>query len=256
MIEIENQKSNMKTFGLLGKNISYSFSSGYFSEKFKDLNLENHSYVNFDIDAIEKFPEMLKENSNKINGMNVTIPYKQDVLKYLDEIDAEASVIGAVNTIKFFENGRSKGFNTDVHGFEKSLIPLLESHHIKALIFGTGGASKAVAFALEKLNINFLFVSRIPNANNQISYSDLSEEVIKEHTVLINCTPLGTFPEVDLCPNIPYQFLTSNHLLYDLIYNPSVTAFLQKGKDKGAEIKNGLEMLQLQAEKSWQIWNR
>jgi len=256
MIENENQKSNMKTFGLLGRNISYSFSSGYFSEKFKDLNLENHKYINFDIESIERFPELLRENLNKINGMNVTIPYKQEVLHLIDEIDSEAAVIGAVNTIKFLDNGKTKGFNTDVYGFENSLKPLLKPNHTKALIFGTGGASKAVAFALEKLAIDFSFVSRAPSSGNQISYASIDEEVMLAHTILINCTPLGTFPEVALCPDIPYQFISSNHLLYDLIYNPGVTAFLQRGKDNGAEIKNGLEMLQLQAEKSWQIWNR
>jgi shikimate dehydrogenase len=256
MIDNENQKSNMKTFGLLGKNISYSFSSGYFSEKFKDLNLDNYAYVNFDIDSIEKFPKLLKDYSGKINGMNVTIPYKQEVLSLVDELDDEAATIGAVNTIKFLENGKTKGFNTDVYGFENSLRPLLKPQHTKALIFGTGGASKAVAFALKKLQIDFHFVSRKPSLSNQIAYSDLNAAIISEHTILINCTPLGTFPEVSLSPDIPYQELTSAHLLYDLIYNPSVTAFLQKGKDKGAEIKNGLEMLQLQAEKSWQIWNR
>jgi shikimate dehydrogenase len=256
MIINENQKNKMKTFGLLGKNISYSFSSGYFSEKFKELNLENHRYINFDIDSIDKFPELLRRNSKKINGMNVTIPYKQEVLNLVDEIDDEAAEIGAINTIKFLENGKIKGFNTDVYGFENSLKPLLKLQHTKALVFGTGGASKAVAFALKKLQIDFLFVSRNPVSNNQIAYSDLNKEVISENTILINCTPLGTFPEVNLCPDIPYQHITSNHLLYDLIYNPDVTTFLQKGKEKGAEIKNGLEMLQLQAEKSWQIWNR
>ena len=256
MIENENQDNKMKTFGLLGKNISYSFSSGYFSEKFKELNLKNHTYVNFDIDTIEKFPELLLKNSKVINGMNVTIPYKQDVLRFVDEIDDEAAEIGAINTIKFLENGKTKGYNTDVHGFEQSLKPLLAIQHTSALIFGTGGASKAVAFALQKLQINFKFVSRVPKSNNQISYKELTEKVILENTILINCTPLGTFPEVDLCPDIPYQFINSNHLLYDLIYNPSVTSFLQKGKNNGATIKNGLEMLQLQAEKSWEIWNQ
>ena len=256
MTDNENQKNSMKTFGLLGKNISYSFSSGYFSEKFKELKLENHSYVNFDIDTIGEFPKLLKEYSTKVNGMNVTIPYKQEILNLVDELDEEAAVIGAVNTIKFLESGKTKGFNTDVYGFENSLKPLLKPHHTKALIFGTGGASKAVAFALKKMKIDFCFVSRKPNLSNQIAYSALNSRIISEHKVLINCTPLGTFPEVNLYPDIPYKELTSTHLLYDLIYNPSVTAFLQKGKDKGAEIKNGLEMLQLQAEKSWQIWNR
>jgi shikimate dehydrogenase len=198
----------------------------------------------------------LKENSNKINGMNVTIPYKEEVLQLVDEIDEEASKIGAINTIKFLKDGTTKGFNTDVYGFKNSLKPLLKQHHTKALVFGTGGASKAIAFALAELKIDFLFVSRMPKANNQIAYSDLNEAIITECTILINCTPLGTFPKVDLCPDIPYQFITSRHLLYDLIYNPSVTTFLQKGINNGAAIKNGLEMLELQAEKSWQIWNR
>lgn len=253
MIANENQNKMLHTFGLLGRNISYSFSSGYFAEKFKELNLTTHRYVNFDVQSIAGFSQLLKENV--INGMNVTIPYKEEILPFLDEIDEEAALIGAVNTIKFLENGLVKGFNTDVYGFENSLKPLLKSHHKKALIFGTGGASKAIAFALTKLQIDFLFVSRMPIAKNQIAYTDLNQAVIEEHSVLINCTPLGTFPEVQLCPDIPYQYISTKHLLFDLIYNPSVTAFLQKGKEKGAEIKNGLQMLQLQAEKSWQIWN-
>lgn len=255
MIDSENQNKPTKKFGLLGRNISYSFSSGYFSEKFAELGLENHSYENFDIENIEGFPQLLLNNLSKINGMNVTIPYKQEVLKYLDEIDEEAVEIGAVNTIKFLENGRKKGFNTDVFGFENSLKPLLELHHTKALILGTGGASKAVAHALKKLNIQYVFVSRNPIGENQISYNTIDKELLQQYTLLINCTPLGTFPNIKASPDLPYQYVTTNHLLYDLIYNPAITTFLQQGKEKGATIKNGLEMLQLQAEKSWQIWN-
>lgn len=245
----------MKTFGLLGRNISYSFSSGYFSEKFTELKLEKYKYVNFDIENLSEFHKLISDKSNPIYGVNVTIPYKEQVMQHLDEIDEVALEIGAVNTIKFLSNNKTRGYNTDVYGFEKSLKPLLEKHHNKALIFGTGGASKAVAFVLSKLQISFLFVSRNPIGENQISYNDVDENLIIEHKLLINCTPLGTFPNVKSYPNIPYKYITSNHVLYDLIYNPSVTTFLKKGKEKGAIIKNGLEMLQLQAEKSWEIWN-
>lgn len=252
MIEEKKQHKNY-LFGLLGKNISYSFSSGYFKEKFEELELVNHEYQNFDIQSIEEFSNVLQHNS--LCGLNITIPYKEEVLPYLDEIDFEAKEIGAVNTIKFLENGKCKGYNTDVVGFLNSLKPLLELHHTKALIIGTGGASKAIAYALKKLHIDFVFVSRNPVNENEIHYSNLTQELISEHTIIVNCTPLGTFPETDLCPNIPYQHITSKHLLYDLIYNPALSTFLQNGKNKGAIIKNGLEMLQLQAEKSWQIWN-
>ncbi len=252
MIEEKKQHKNY-LFGLLGKNISYSFSSGYFKEKFEELELVNHEYQNFDIQSIEELPNVLQHNS--LCGLNITIPYKEEVLPYLDEIDFEAKEIGAVNTIKFLENGKCKGYNTDVVGFLNSLKPLLELHHTKALIIGTGGASKAIAYALKKLHIDFVFVSRNPVNENEIHYSNLTQELISEHTIIVNCTPLGTFPETDLCPNIPYQHITSKHLLYDLIYNPALSTFLQNGKNKGAIIKNGLEMLQLQAEKSWQIWN-
>jgi len=255
-MEEKIEGSGKKLFGLLGRNISYSFSSGYFKEKFEDLQLKNHQYVNFDIQSIDEFQHLISKHKNELSGMNVTIPYKQEVINCLDEIDNQALEIGAVNTIKFIAEGKLKGFNTDVYGFQKSLEPLLEEQHTKALILGTGGASKAVAFALNKLNIAFLFVSRHPKKPNEISYQEITETIIKEHTLLINCTPLGTFPETKLCPNIPYQFLSEKHFLYDLIYNPSVTTFLNNGKEKGTKIKNGLEMLQLQAEKSWQIWNR
>jgi len=254
MIE-EKKQNNQRLFGLLGKNISYSFSSGYFKEKFEELELENYQYKNFDIQSIQEFSKILKQN-RALCGMNITIPYKEEILLCLEEIDSEALEIGAVNTIKFLKNGKLKGFNTDVSGFLNSLKPLLKAHHTKALILGTGGASKAIAYAFKKLHIDFTFVSRNPEKENEISYSNLSEDIISAHSIIINCTPLGTFPETNLCPDIPYQFITSQHLLFDLIYNPAITTFLEKGKNKGAKIKNGLEMLQLQAEKSWEIWNR
>ena len=255
MIEEENQKNEMKIFGLLGRNISYSFSSGYFSEKFIDLNLENHKYINFDIEEVTEFPGLISGNEQQIHGMNVTIPYKQEIIPFLDDIDEEAKKIGAVNTIKFLANGKIKGYNTDVYGFKESIKPLLKSHHTKALILGTGGASKAVAYALNALQVTSTFVSRNPRCADQISYKSIDASIVSEYSIIINCTPLGTFPQTKLHPEIPYQYINQQHLLFDLIYNPSVTTFLQKGKENGAVIKNGLEMLQLQAEKSWQIWN-
>jgi shikimate dehydrogenase len=242
-------------YGLLGKNISYSFSSGYFSKKFSNLKLKNHEYHNFDLEKIEDFRALITANSQHLKGLNVTIPYKQTIISCLDEIDENALEIGAVNTIKFTKNGNLKGFNTDAFGFQKSLEPFLEAQHSKALILGTGGAAKAVAFVLRKLKIEFLYVSRNPKNEKEISYKDLNETILKAHQLLINCTPLGTFPETEKSPDIPYQFIGKSHLLYDLIYNPSVTTFLSSGKKRGASIKNGLEMLQLQAEKSWKIWN-
>ncbi|MDO3694247.1 shikimate dehydrogenase [Wenyingzhuangia sp. chi5] len=242
------------TFGLVGKNISYSFSRGYFGEKFQKLGLENHQYVNFDLQKISVLEEIINAKENGLKGLNVTIPYKQEVQPFLSSIDVDAKEIGAVNTIKLNDDGTAVGYNTDVYGFQKSLEPLLKSHHTKALILGTGGASKAVAFAFKKLGIDYKFVSRTAT-EDRWSYDQLNEEIIKEYTVIVNCSPLGTSPKVELKPEIPYQFLNSNHLLFDLIYNPSETTFLRLGKEQGAAIKNGLEMLELQAEKSWSIWN-
>lgn len=248
---MEEKKSK---FGLLGKNISYSFSSGYFTKKFEKLNLKKHKYVNFDIPTIKDFSTIIKEN-NHLKGMNVTIPYKEEVMMYLDKLDETAKEIGAVNTIKFTKRGDLKGYNTDIVGFENSIKPFLKKHHNKALILGTGGASKAVAFAFKRNNIKFKFVSRNPSENNQISYKDLTDKILEEYTVIVNCSPIGTFPNIADAPKIPYQFITDRHLLFDLIYNPEETAFLKKGKEKGAAIKNGHQMLQLQAEEAWRIWN-
>lgn len=249
----KNEK-NKHLFALLGRNIAYSFSRGYFTEKFELLDLHNHEYVNFDIQEIEDFLEVITKNKGILRGMNVTIPYKEVIFPYLDKIDKKAKKIGAVNTIKITKKGKLKGYNTDEFGFRKSIKPLLKPFHKKALILGTGGASKAIAFALKKLNIDYMFVSRTAS-KSAILYENINEDILKKYTIIINCTPLGTHPKIDVCPNIPYQFLTENHVLYDLIYNPKETLFLQKGKEQGATIKNGLEMLELQAEKAWKIWN-
>jgi shikimate dehydrogenase len=218
------------------------------------LDLQKYKYVNFDLQKIEDFPSLIKDYKD-LRGINVTIPYKEEVIPFLDKLDTTAAKIGAVNTIKFTKRGNLKGYNSDVVGFENSILPLLKSHHKKALILGTGGASKAIAFALKKNKIKYKFVSRNPEWKKEISYDSLTQEIIENHTIIINATPIGTSPNIDKYPNIPYQFITKNHILYDLIYNPEETAFLSKGKEKGAAIKNGLEMLQLQAEESWRIWH-
>ena len=241
-------------FGLIGKNISYSFSRKYFTEKFQKLGLKTYEYKNYDLPEIEEFPFVIYQREDDFKGFSVTIPYKQSIIKYLDETDGDAREIGAVNTIKITNDNRLIGYNTDVYGFQKSIEPLLKNHHNKALILGTGGASKAVAYALSKLNIAYEFVSRNVSENSFL-YSMLTEQIIEEYTIIINCTPLGTHPNIENSPNIPYQFITNKHLLFDLIYNPSESKFLQEGKKQGASIKNGLEMLELQAEKSWKIWN-
>ncbi len=244
-----------KLYGLLGKNISYSFSRGYFTDKFENLKLTKSKYVNFDLQNIEDFPTIIDDNEH-LKGINVTIPYKEDIIPFLSKIDKTAKKIGAVNTIKFTKRGNLKGYNSDVVGFENSLIPLLKKHHKRALILGTGGASKAIAYALKRNDIKYKFVSRNPEGKKEISYDSLTKEVMEKHTIIINSTPLGTFPDIDKCPNIPYQFITKNHILYDLIYNPAISTFLSKGNEKEATTKNGLQMLELQAEESWRIWNQ
>ena len=244
-----------KLYGLLGKNISYSFSRGYFTDKFEKLKLKKSKYVNFDLQNIEDFPTIIDENEH-LKGINVTIPYKEEIIPFLSKIDKTAKKIGAVNTIKFTKRGNLKGYNSDVVGFENSLIPLLKKHHKRALILGTGGASKAIAYALKRNDIKYKFVSRNPEGKKEISYDSLTKEVMEKHTIIINSTPLGTFPDIEKCPNIPYQLITKNHILYDLIYNPAISTFLSKGKEKEAITKNGLQMLELQAEESWRIWNQ
>ncbi|WP_299891548.1 shikimate dehydrogenase [uncultured Lacinutrix sp.] len=244
----------MRKFGLIGKNISYSFSRNYFKNKFEIENISNAFYENFDIEDINAFESELKHQD--IKGFNVTIPYKESIIPYLDKLNKKAKAIGAVNTIRISKKGKYIGYNTDFYGFKKALKPYLETHHKKALILGTGGASKAVAYALKSLNIKFLFVSRHPKKDNEISYLELSEKLVKKHRLIINCTPLGTHPNINNCPDIPYDSITKKHILFDLIYNPEETKFLTIGKLKGATIVNGQGMLELQAEKSWKIWNR
>ncbi|PKP14251.1 MAG: shikimate dehydrogenase [Bacteroidetes bacterium HGW-Bacteroidetes-3] len=246
--------NNRIKFGIIGKNISYSFSRKYFLEKFKKMGLDNYQYYNFDIPEIEEFPFLLYHREDEFKGLNVTIPYKEAIIKYLDEVDDEAQNIGAVNTVKITDENKLVGYNTDVFGFQKSIEPLLKSHHKKALILGAGGAAKAIAYVLKKLNIDFKSVSRI-EAENRFTYEMLDAEIMNDYTIIVNCTPVGTHPNIEDAPAIPYQYLSVKHLLYDLIYNPAETKFLQEGKKHGASIKNGLEMLELQAEKSWEIWN-
>jgi shikimate dehydrogenase len=237
-------------FGLIGKDISYSFSKNYFSSKFKNLGLDNYEYVNYDLKSIDEFKNI---KNKELKGLNVTIPYKESVIEFLDEINDEAKLIGAVNTIKIDKKGKLTGFNTDVYGFEESLKPLLKKSHKKALVLGTGGASKAVCYVLDKLNIDYLLVSRNPEIT-QVSYNDLNKELLEKYTIIINCTPQGTYPKVEECPKIPYNYITNKHLLYDLIYNPEKTRFLREAEKRGATISNGRKMLELQAEKSWNIW--
>lgn len=245
------EKSKFR-YGLIGRDISYSFSRGYFTEKFSKLHLEHHSYENFDLKEIHEFKEIVSENTD-IRGLNVTIPYKEEIIPYLNDLDWQAEKIGAVNTIKFIPEGL-KGFNTDAYGFRKSLEPFLKRHHKKALILGTGGASKAIAFVLDELGIDFSFVSRNPS-KHQLSYADLTAEFINENSIIINSTPLGTYPDVKRKPAIPYEHIGPKHLLFDLIYNPVKTAFLREGEIRKASICNGLQMLEFQAEKAWEIWN-
>ncbi|WP_163411271.1 shikimate dehydrogenase family protein [Flavobacterium ajazii] len=243
-----------RRFGLLGRNISYSFSKGYFTEKFKDDVFVGNSYENFDISEINYFTELVKNNPD-LNGLNVTIPYKEQVIPFLDKLSKKAALIGAVNTIKFTKKGKLKGYNTDYYGFKKSLKPLLESHHKKALILGTGGASKGVAFALDELDIPYTFVSREVK-ENIIDYSLINATTFDNFQIIINCTPVGTSPNIEACPNLPYEFFTDKHIAYDLIYNPAETQFLKNAKERGAIIKNGYDMLIFQAEKAWKIWNK
>ncbi|OJX28438.1 MAG: shikimate dehydrogenase [Chryseobacterium sp. 36-9] len=235
-------------FGLLGKNISYSFSKKYFEEKFKKLFLKNHSYNFFDISEIENVTRFL-ENPNLV-GMNVTIPYKQAIIPFLDELSDEALQIGAVNCVSF-QNGKKIGYNTDAFGFEKTLLINKKDYHKKALILGDGGAAKAVRYILDKHNIEHQTVSR----KSEINFENLTEDLVKDSLLIIQTTPVGTFPNVDDSVQFPFDAITDKHYVIDLIYNPSETAFLRHCAEKGATTLNGFYMLEQQAEKAWQIWN-
>lgn len=243
----------MKTLGLIGRNISYSFSRTYFQEKFSKEEYENIQYINFDVKDLMNIKEVLQDTN--LIGCNVTIPYKEEIIPFLDELDFHAKSIGAVNTISK-NKGKLVGSNTDWIGFKESLIPLLTNRStIKALVLGTGGAAKAIIYALKQLNIPFVQVSRMPN-NNQLNYTDIDKEILEKYHLIINCTPIGTFPNIDECPEIPYHFITKNHICYDLIYNPEKTLFLQKAQQNEAVIINGYQMLVNQAEESWKIWSK
>lgn len=244
----------MLKLGLLGKNISYSFSRNYFREKFEKENITGVSYENFDIEDISLFPKIIK-NTEGLKGLNVTIPYKEDVIPFLDKLNKKAKAIGAVNTIKITKKGKLVGYNTDCYGFIKSLEPYLIKHHKNALILGTGGASKAVIYTLKEKGITCHYVSRTASKKVKYTYEDLNGAIISKYQIIVNCTPLGTFPNVEDCPNIPYEGISEQHILFDLIYNPEETKFLRLGNQKGATTINGLNMLQLQAEKAWSIWN-
>lgn len=244
-----------KLYGLIGYPLVHSFSKEYFNNKFQSENL-NAEYINYQIPAINEIKEIVASQKN-LCGLNVTIPYKEKVIAYLDEIDSCAAEIGAVNVIKFIRNKdkvKLKGYNSDWKAFAQTLEGLLKPHHKNALILGTGGASKAVAYALKTLGINYRFVSRTPS-KGMYAYADLDENIMASHTIIVNTTPLGMYPNVDNYPQLPYHYLTSDHLLYDLLYNPEKTAFMRKGEEYKAQVKNGLEMLLLQAFIGWQIWN-
>ena len=240
----------MKQYGLIGYPLGHSFSKDYFNQKFVRESITAH-YENFEIPNIHALSEILQNNPN-LQGFNVTIPYKQQIIPLLDALDPTAEDIGAVNTVTM-QQGKLTGYNTDVIGFTESLSPLLQPIHTKALILGTGGASKAVAYGLTALSIPYTYVSR-QASSNYIAYADVTPELLADYQIIINTTPLGTHPQVDTCPPIPYSALTHTHLLYDLVYNPTQTLFLKKGREAGATIKNGYEMLIRQAEAAYHIW--
>ena len=251
----------MKKFGLIGYPLKVSFSKGYFSEKFERENLNDHAYELYPIADISEFSELLK-NHPELCGLNVTIPYKKSIMPYLDELHESASEVGAVNVIKFQKDGKLMGYNSDVFGFEQSFLPFVKPHHRSALILGTGGAAMAVAYILRKHNIPYQSVSR-EKKNGMLTYQDLYENecrgeaclALTSFNIIINTTPLGMTPNVDTYPDLPYEKITPDFLCYDLVYTPEETLFLTKSKAQGATIKNGLEMLHLQADRAWEIWN-
>ena len=254
----------MTTYGLIGYPLGHSFSRKFFTEKFEQEDIDAQ-YLNFEIPSIEEFPNIIASHPELL-GLNVTIPYKQQVMQYLDEISPEAKAIGAVNVVRCQRSTvncqpKLTGYNSDVIGFVESIKPLLKPHHEKALILGTGGASKAIHYGLEeKLGMETLFVSRkLSTVNCQLStitYNDITKDLLQDYTVIVNCSPVGMFPHVDECPALPYEAMNENHLLYDLVYNPLETLFMKKGAAQGATVKNGLEMLHLQAIASWEFWTQ
>jgi shikimate dehydrogenase len=252
-----NSRQKMRKFGLIGFPLGHSFSRAYFTDKFNRESLSDCIYENYEFESLNLLKNLLSTDQ-EICGLNVTIPYKSDVIELLDWTDNEAIGIGAVNVIKVsFKNNRRivKGFNTDIYGFRNSLVPNLNGKNIKsAIVLGTGGSSKAVTFVLKELDINIIYVSR-NQGNKTLSYGDLTDEIISDNKLIINATPLGMFPDIHTKPDLNYKCLTSAHILYDLVYNPAMTEFLKKGEEQGCKIIGGLNMLHLQAEKSWEIWN-
>ena len=244
----------MEKYGLIGYPLGHSFSKNYFDEKFENEGI-SAKYINFEIPNIQNLPEVIESNP-ELQGFNVTIPYKEKVISYLDSVSPEARAIGAVNVVKVTHKGNKvvlKGYNSDVIGFTRSIEPMLEPCHKKALILGTGGASKAINYGLKSLGLETLFVSRFERENT-IQYEKITPEIIKEYNVIVNCTPVGMYPHADECPLLPYEAMDTHTLLYDLIYNPDQTLFMRKGAEHGATVKNGLEMLLLQAFASWEFW--
>lgn len=242
----------MRLFGLIGYPLSHSFSKEYFTKKFEREEITECRYDLFPIKTIDELPFLLRNNP-ELEGLNVTIPYKKQVLRFVDAFDLPDG-LDACNCINII-NGNLVGYNTDVTGFERSLQPLLKSFHKKALVLGNGGATAAVIFVLKKLGISFEIVSRKLREGSTLTYGDIDKKIMEKNTLIINTTPLGMFPDINTCPDIPYQLITEKHLLYDVVYNPAKTLFLQHGVERGAIIKNGEEMLMLQAEESWRIWN-
>ena len=245
----------MDKYGLIGYPLGHSFSISYFNQKFENEHIDA-VYENFEIPAIDQLQEIIDTNP-ELRGLNVTIPYKERVLDYLDIVSPEARAIGAVNVIKVDHKGKDTiltGYNSDVIGFTKSIEPMLEGYHKKALILGTGGASKAINYGLKALGLETVFVSRYQR-DETITYNDITADVVKEYNVIVNCTPVGMYPKTDKCPQLPYEAMDSHTLLYDLIYNPDETLFMRKGRLQGATVKNGLEMLLLQAFASWEFWH-
>jgi shikimate dehydrogenase len=248
----------MRLFGLIGFPLSHSFSAKYFAEKFESENITDTDYHLFPLEDIAEVTSLIKLNPD-LQGFNVTIPYKLAILPYLNSISEAAKSVGAVNCVKVSRNGPDinlTGYNTDVYGFRESLLPALKSYHSSALVLGTGGAAKAVCYTLNEMGITYTLVSRKGDEVSILKYNQLTENIINSNLLIINTSPVGTFPDIDNCPDIPYQFLGNRHLLFDLIYNPAETKFLRLGREAGATILNGSDMLVLQAEKSWEIWNR
>ena len=235
-------------FGLIGKKISYSFSKKYFEQKFQKLLLNNHSYNIIDLENLDNIKNIFE--TEHLKGLNVTIPYKEKIIPFIDELSDEAKEIGAINCISI-ENGKTKGYNTDAFGFEKTLLLHKKEHHKTAIILGNGGAAKAVQYVLKKNQIPYITVSR----TTEINYENLSENLVKENLIIIQCTPVGTFPNIEDSVPFPFDGITENHLIIDLIYNPEYTKFIRNCAEKGAKTANGLYMLEQQAEKAWEIWN-